>query len=158
LSVSLDPVSPLVYTAPDHVELTANVDAINSDVAVVRFRAGAILIGEVAAAPYRMIWSEAPAGSHEITAEVVDTEGTVTSSEVWMVEVLVPPTEASHSGTNFSHHGNWLGLRGGSGYVIPSMLPNLPDDIEWSVTGDSEAVWSSNSSESRALELSETED
>ncbi len=50
------------------------------DIARVEFYAGAEKLGEATAAPYRLTWTDAPAGTHYLTALATDSTGTATTS------------------------------------------------------------------------------
>jgi len=67
-----------VYLAPTNLNLAAIVVANGHTVNKVQFYDSAILLGEDAAPPYSLTWSNAPAGGHTLTARAIFDLGTGT--------------------------------------------------------------------------------
>jgi len=80
-SVSISqPVEGATFERP--VDITLNATAADSDgsVAKVEYYAGSTKIGEAFAAPYTVVWTDVPAGSHALTARAYDDQNASTVS------------------------------------------------------------------------------
>jgi hypothetical protein len=77
-TVSLtSPISGLLFAAGSNISLSANANDVDGTVIKVDFYAGATLIGTDTTAPYSVVWTNVPAGTHSLTAVATD-NGNVT--------------------------------------------------------------------------------
>lgn len=76
------------FTAPPVVALAASASDPNGSVVAVRFRAGSLLLGIDAAAPWEWDWLAPPPGNHALTAEAVDDGGATRLSAPVGVTIL----------------------------------------------------------------------
>jgi uncharacterized protein YjbI with pentapeptide repeats len=86
--------SPASGTTVQHGEtIQISADAADSDGSVIRveFYAGAALLNNDVSVPYSFDWTNAPVGSHVISAKAYDTDNAVTTSQTATVEVLPSP-------------------------------------------------------------------
>jgi hypothetical protein len=65
------PLNGAMYTAPANISMTANVTTNGHIISNVQFYNGKTLIGQDAAPPYSMVWSNVAAGSYSVSARVV---------------------------------------------------------------------------------------
>ncbi|MBN7798708.1 Ig-like domain-containing protein [Parahaliea mediterranea] len=82
-----EPVDGAVYNEMDDIPLTALASDPDGSVARVVFYSGGVVLGEALAPPYAMLWRDAPAGTHNLRAEVIDDGGASTMSETVTVTV-----------------------------------------------------------------------
>lgn len=92
----LYPVSGVILASPPNgssygpsatVMLTADTTEMAGPATKVGFYDGATLIGLATAPPYSMAWTNAPLGSHRLTARAMDGKGRVSTSTVVMIAV-----------------------------------------------------------------------
>lgn len=83
--------------APATIALLAAADDDDGTVNKVEFFQNGVKIGEDAAAPYLLYWSDVPAGAYALTARATDNEGAATTSEP--VHVVV--SDRFHARINF---------------------------------------------------------
>ena len=76
------------FIAPATIELEAEASDVDGTIAKVEFFAGSTLLGEAAAAPFRLSWMDVVAGSHTLSAKATDNEGGETISGELTVSVL----------------------------------------------------------------------
>ncbi len=77
------PAASATYTAPATMTVTASASDTDGNITKVDFYRGATLIGSDPTSPYSAIWSNAAAGSYQLTAIATDNGGgTTTSSPV----------------------------------------------------------------------------
>lgn len=94
-TVSLtSPAANALFGAPASVTLTATAADSNGTIAKVDFYQGTTLIGTASAAPYSILWNNAPAGSYSLTAKATDNQGGVTSSSAVPISIKTPPSVA----------------------------------------------------------------
>jgi hypothetical protein len=87
-TVSLtNPLNNARFIAGTNINLTATAADGSDAIALVQFFQGTNLLGGVASAPYRLTWTNAPAGAYALTARATDLNGLVATSAV--VNVLV---------------------------------------------------------------------
>lgn len=88
------PTTGAAYNAPCTIEITAAASDPDGSVTKVDFYAGSSLIGTASSSPYRVAWSNVPAGRHTLKAIVSDNGGAATTSPAVEVNVVVnqPPT------------------------------------------------------------------
>jgi len=82
------PAGNATFLAPASIPLSATATNSDGTVARVEFYAGALRLGEDTSAPYGLTWSNAAAGSYQLTARATDTVGASTTSPVINVTVL----------------------------------------------------------------------
>jgi hypothetical protein len=69
------------------------------------------------------------AGPHVITANAVDELGGIATSSDVLIQVAMPEAQGTFLLTDVMSHGNWKGLFGGEGIIIPGVVTNLPSEI-----------------------------
>ena len=75
------------YIAPAIVSVSATASDVDGTVVMVEFYAGTTLIGSDTSSPYSVTWSNAAAGSYQLTATALDNLGAVTTSAARTVTV-----------------------------------------------------------------------
>lgn len=81
-SVSLtSPSSGSVFVDGDAISIAASASDFDGSISRVEFYAGTTKIGEDTTSPYEFSWTNAPIGTHIITAKAIDNEGGNTTSE-----------------------------------------------------------------------------
>jgi hypothetical protein len=92
------------YTTPATMSVSANASDSDGTVAAVEFYAGTTLIGSDSSSPYSVTWSNAPSGTHSLTAVARDNTGATTTSSPRQVTVAsptnTPPSVTLSSPTN----------------------------------------------------------
>ena len=97
-SVSLTfPANNAVFTTPVDITLTASASDSDGSITNVEFFDGTTKLGEAATSPYSMIWTNAPAGSHSLTARATDDGNATSTSTAVAITVNVPPPVPSLS-------------------------------------------------------------
>ncbi|MCU0748937.1 MAG: cadherin-like domain-containing protein [Akkermansiaceae bacterium] len=89
------------YQSGDDVTITANVVAGSLAPSAVQFYRGPTLIATDNIAPYSVVWEDIPAGSHMLTARVVDAGGSVTSNALG-IDVINTDPAADPDGDGFT--------------------------------------------------------
>ncbi len=74
------PANGATFTAPATVAMTATAGDTDGTVSLVEFFQGTTKLGEDATAPYSFSWTDAPAGSYNLTAKATDNTGGATTS------------------------------------------------------------------------------
>ena len=85
------PADGAVFKSGDLITLAADASDADDSVKSVSFYDGRRLIGSVQKLPYTLVWSNAPAGGHSITAKAVDTFGQVVVSSPAVITVSNTP-------------------------------------------------------------------
>ncbi len=104
------PAAGATYAAPASVTISANAADANGSVVRVDFYAGSTLVGSDTTSPYDVTWSNAPAGSHSLTAVARDNQNAATVSAARSITVSTtttntPPTvslTAPAAGTTYT--------------------------------------------------------
>jgi hypothetical protein len=78
------------FTAPIDVTLTANANDPDGSVMRVEFFNSGVKLGEVTNAPFTLVWSNAPIGTHTLTAKARDNRLAVTESPPVVVTIRQP--------------------------------------------------------------------
>jgi RHS repeat-associated protein len=100
-SVSLtSPTPSFTFSTPANITMTAAANDSDGYVAQVEFLRNGNLLGATNVAPYTFVWSNAPEGSHELTARATDNAGGVATSPTVAVTVRTPPPVAITSPPN----------------------------------------------------------
>ena len=109
LRVSLtDPTPQTGFTAPATIELRASVDA-SEGVDRVRFLQGTTEVADDATAPYTFSWTGVEAGVYTLTAEAIDSKGSVATASPVTIVVAAPGTATN--GVRYDYYeGNWQRL------------------------------------------------
>lgn len=81
------PTNGVVFTSPANVNLVAAVTPNGHNITRVEFYSGNSLVGEDAAVPYQTTWTNAPSGTHNLTARVVYDAGSVADSAAVQITV-----------------------------------------------------------------------
>ena len=97
LAVS-SPTNGAVYVAPANVTITVVTSDTPPGSLTVEFFAGDTKLGEATDSPYTLIWTNASAGSYQLSARMTDAYGTVTQSGAATIQVLAPPLRADRVG------------------------------------------------------------
>ena len=96
-----EPENNTSYFQGSDINLTATASDLDGTIALVEFYNGVTKIGEDATTPYTLVWSNAPLGTHSLTAKAIDNDGA--SSVSSSVTVNVTPA-ASCSGSPDNGH------------------------------------------------------
>ena len=88
------PANNSAFTAPATINLAANVTANGHSITKVQFYNGTALLGENLTGPYGFTWISVPAGTYNLSAQVVYDSGSIVASTAAnvMVTNLPPPT------------------------------------------------------------------
>jgi RHS repeat-associated protein len=88
------PANNAKFTTPVNITVTATASPpeVNDTVAQVQFFANGGLIGTATAAPYSILWNNAPGGTYSLTAVATDGFGATTTSAARAIAVDIPPT------------------------------------------------------------------
>jgi glucose/arabinose dehydrogenase len=113
------------YTAGTPLTLTARVAAHGVGVRQVEFVADGAVIGSVTNAPFSIVWSNATAGRRVVVARLVDEAGATVSSAPVTLEIGLPDSLAASAGFDDVTLGNWRGVHGANGWVLPAGHTNL---------------------------------
>ncbi|KAA5548767.1 Ig-like domain-containing protein [Adhaeribacter rhizoryzae] len=76
------PTANATFAASDQINITATATDANAAVTKVEFFAGSTKLGEDLTSPYSFNWTNAPAGTHALTAKATNSTGQVTTSAV----------------------------------------------------------------------------
>jgi PKD repeat protein len=86
------PLNTAVFTEGNSVTITASATDSDGTIAKVEFFVGQSLLGTKTTAPYAVVWSNVPAGTHSLTAKATDNSGGSTTSTPVGIQVNVPDT------------------------------------------------------------------
>jgi uncharacterized repeat protein (TIGR01451 family) len=86
------PTSAALFSAPATININASASDSDGTISKVEFFQGSIKIGEVAAAPYSLVWSNVAGGNYLLTAVATDNLGRATVSSPVSISVNAPPT------------------------------------------------------------------
>ena len=90
------PANNALFTTPVDITLTATAGDTAGTIAKVEFFADATKLGEDTTSPYSFTWTNAPAGSYNLTARATDDDNATTTSAAVAITVNgplnVPPT------------------------------------------------------------------
>ncbi len=84
------PASGSTFLVPTNLTLTATASDPEGAVAGVEFFVGTTSLGVAPVAPFAIVWTNAPQGTHTLTAQAVDTGGLGATSAPVRITVLVP--------------------------------------------------------------------
>ncbi len=88
LSQPLDNAS---FFAPAVIRLTAEAGDADGGIVWLDYYANGVFLGSVIAPPFELIWSNAPAGSYQLSAQAIDDFGAAMDSSPVTITVLEPP-------------------------------------------------------------------
>ena len=141
---------PGTVVAPAAVTLEASVTHTGAEIAQVVFLNGTNVLGESMGAPYTLLWDKAPAGTHPISARVIDVNGLAVDTVAIDVKVEFPSAQAISGGTEFGKGGDWQGRIGSEGYVLAGDSTNLPDPVTLGIETATPFIWTT-TTDPRAL-------
>ncbi|MDR7131761.1 hypothetical protein J2X69_004126 [Algoriphagus sp. 4150] len=84
----VSPANNQSYTEGEEMVIKADASDPEDEISKVEFYYGDELIGEVSAAPYELVWNNAPLGSHKLMAKVYDDGGLTAESEEVLIQVI----------------------------------------------------------------------
>jgi len=85
--VLTSPTSGATFDTPTDITLNATASDSDGSIVLVEFRSGSNVLGWKGVSPYTLVWSNAPAGTHQLTAVATDNAGLSTTSAVVTVTV-----------------------------------------------------------------------
>ena len=97
------PANGATFTAPADITINASASDSDGTVAKVEFFRGTTKLGEDSSSPFSFLWSNANAGSYNLTARATDDDGESTTSSVVAITVDAPngaPTVSISSPAN----------------------------------------------------------
>jgi RHS repeat-associated protein len=103
-----------VFTAPAAITLNATASDSDGTISKVDFYEGTNLLGSDTTSPFSFVWSNAPAGSYNITAKATDNRGAVSTSSVSNINVL-----PANPGLLI----NFISPEDGERYTAPATIP-----------------------------------
>ncbi len=91
-------------------------------------------------------------GSHTISATAIDSNGhsKSTSATVSVLNVVSSPNSAEFVKADTTTKGNWIGVYGADGFIIPNDVNNPPNYVSVGVTGANPYTWFSSTTDIRA--------
>lgn len=122
-SVSLTaPANGASYGVPANINLAASVLTNGHSITGVEFYSGETLLGTVSNPPYTLNWTNVPAGSYALLAQLTYDSGSTVSSEPAFVTVIPPPlapatitpTAVAYNSINVT----WSAAANASGYIL----------------------------------------
>jgi hypothetical protein len=99
-----------IFTPGSSIDIVADAQDADGTISKVEFFAGDTKLGESTASPYNFNWTNAPVGSHTLTARATDNVGGVSTSAPVRIEVRIPPPEAPAGLTATSVNGAGKGV------------------------------------------------
>lgn len=116
------PTNGAMFSASVTIPLAATVNTNGHSIVKVQFLNGPALLGEDAAAPYSLNWSNVAAGTYTVLAQMVYDGTNVMASTPVFISVINPPTApqtltASALGTNLIAV-NWTAASEATGYIL----------------------------------------
>ena len=97
----LSPTNGATFAQPVNITITTDASDPDGGIARVEFFTGNVKLGEVTSAPFNFAWTNAPFGSHLLTARATDHRLGVTKSAPVAITILArPPTVSITSPTN----------------------------------------------------------
>ncbi|MEO5804137.1 MAG: Ig-like domain-containing protein [Verrucomicrobiota bacterium] len=123
------------FSLPTNIVIRADVVSLGNDPSRVDFFAGAETIGEAMHFPYAMVWSNALAGSHSLTAKITGDLGAAFFTEPMVCEPYLLAAKAKFLGVDPLTRGDWKGKYGAEGFQIVCHSTNYPSYAEVSATG-----------------------
>ena len=119
------PTEGSIYAPPAIISIEANATDSDGTISKVEFYADGVKIGEDAIAPFSLVWSNAPSGSHTLTARAYDTGFSIAVSDPVQVAVNAPtPITAISKGSV------WKYLDTGTA-PSPTWIESSFNDVAW---------------------------
>jgi subtilisin family serine protease len=148
------PSNGAVFTAPVDITLTAAAADIDGTIAQVAFYANGALVGTATngSGTYSVVWTNAPPGTHTLTAAATDNNGAITVSAAVPITVRGTPGEAVFLGTDTTTRGSWKGVHGAQGQLIVNDSTSLPAYAQVAPTGHAAWTWVASTADVRALQ------
>jgi len=152
LSVTIE-IPPSIYgaDAPHSIPIRAKVQAVNNGVSRVDFLADGAMLGSAMAEPFDLTWSNAPSGTHLITARVVDLHGLELNSEPITVTLNHPESGVIAMSSDSITQGQWTNRFGAEGFYLVNGSQQLPPQVLLSTSNATAATWSDSTEDARAL-------
>jgi hypothetical protein len=141
LSVSLNvidsrPGAPL----PHDITLQAEVETSGVSVTRVDFVADGRVVGTAAAAPWSILWTNAPAGTYSILARATDSNGLSVESEPHNFRFTADQPMARFLNAA-TVDADWSQTFGGLGRAIPGLARELPESVRLDVPNDAVRIY-----------------
>lgn len=125
-SVSLtSPASGSTFITPADITLSADAADTDGAISQVEFFEGAHSLGAVSNPPFTLVWSNAPAGSFNLTAAATDNQGAKTVSEIVLITVRVPAVALRLEPIELTSTNVILTWTGGAGPSVIQVNTNL---------------------------------
>ncbi len=151
------PSAGAMFALGDGIALAATAGDPDGTVASVAFYADAQLLHTDTSAPYTFNWTNAPAGTHTLTAVATDDTSQPTTSAPITISVAAPGgASAAFAGFDTTTRGDWTTGYGGAGYAIVDDVTNLPAYASVTPSGHDSWTWASATSDVRALQRAGT--
>ena len=153
MSVTLsmtDAAPSVIVTEP--IELHADATADGTTIQRVEFYDGTTKIGEAAAPPYTVIWTNAITGDHLIRASAVSAAGDAVFSRSIAINRSLPQTRLAAGAIDSDSRGNWIGTYGQDGAIIAGVTTNLPVYAAFTFSDETLKVWARVTTAQRALQ------
>jgi hypothetical protein len=155
----LGPSAPASFTAGASIPLSADANEVGGSISQVSFYTGNTLIGvsTSVSSPYTLLWQNAAAGTHTVTARATDTAAVSASSPPITIAVTVPSggggtTTATFLRTDDTTLGSWKGTYGVDGYNIANESVSAPVYAQVALSGQSAWTWEPSAIDTRALQ------
>ena len=136
----LSPTADSQQALPASPILEAQATAASGALERVEFFANQQRIGVVTQPPYRLIWTNALAGTSTCVARAWDTQGQSRFSNPVEWQLTLPETEALFLGSDDLFQGDWLGRYGIAGWRIPNEAEHITPQAYLS-SEDLEYTW-----------------
>jgi hypothetical protein len=146
------PSAGAVFPLGSVIPITADAGDLDGTVMSVAFYAGAQLLHTDTSAPYAFDWTNAPAGTHTLTAVATDDDAQPATSAPITISLAAPGASAVFAGLDTTTQGNWKNGYGGAGYSIVSDVASLPPYAAVTPSGHESWTWASSTSDVRALQ------
>jgi hypothetical protein len=152
------PLDNASFVVPTNILIEADVSAFRCEPKLVEFFSGAIKIGEATQSPFTLIWSNALAGYHSLTAKITDNTDADFFTEPANCEIGLPPAKVKFVGIDSVTRGNWIGKYGAEGFHIIQHATNYPAYAEVSSSGHKSALVLYDSNNPGALQFTNKAD
>jgi hypothetical protein len=115
------PASNATFTYGSNIVINADATDADGTVSKVEFYEGTNKLGEDATAPYSFTWTNAPAGTYNITSKAIDNDNAVGTSTAVPISISSPPANSGWSlsgNTGVDSTVNFLGTQNAAALVI----------------------------------------
>ncbi len=153
LSVYLAAPTPdSTYQLPENISLQVHISLGVDAVRRVVYLDGTNQIGSSSDAPFHFIWTNAWSGTHDISAQVVDGDGTVLNSSHAQIHVLAAKPRASFWTTDSLTQGDWIGQLGADGVFMAGEPTQQPPGVSLARFDPDTLVWDTSATRTQALQ------